>query len=150
AGALALLWSFAGVADLGLNEWWQVLGWTTLAVVAAGFPIHIPRSKHSIATGDVVIFLLLALHGAAAATVAAALEAFVASRSTSARVSSHWASTAAGATAMAMGGALFEFSQAWLAAHGVAHAAAHMAALGAAALVHFSVSTMALMQVICL
>jgi diguanylate cyclase (GGDEF)-like protein/PAS domain S-box-containing protein len=149
-GALALLWSFVGVANLGLNEWWQVLGWTTLAVVAAGFPIQIPRSKHSIATGDVVIFLLLALHGAAAATVAAALESFVASRRTSVRVSSHFASTAAGATAMALGGTLFEFSQTWLAAHGVPHAAAHMAALGAAALVHFSVSTMALMQVICL
>jgi diguanylate cyclase (GGDEF)-like protein/PAS domain S-box-containing protein len=149
-GALALAWSLAGLAGLGLNDGWQVLGWANLAILAAAFPIQIPRSKHSIATGDVVIFLLLALHGAAAATAAAALEAYVASRRTSARVSSHLASTAAGATAMALGGALFELSQAWLAAHGVPHAAAHMAALGAAALVHFSVSTMTLMQVICL
>ena len=148
AGVVALLWSFAGLARLPLDDWWQVLGWTTLAVLAAGFPIQIPRSKHSIATGDIVIFLLLALHGAAAATVAAALESFIASRRTTVRVSSHFASTAAGATAMALAGALFEFSQAWLTAHGLPHAAAHMAALGLAALVHFSVSTVALMQVI--
>jgi PAS domain-containing protein len=150
AGALALLWALAGLSGRGLNEWWQVLGWTTLAVLAAGFPIQIPRSKHTIATGDVVIFLLLALHGAAAATIAAAIEAFVASRRTSARVSSHLASAAANAAAMAAGGALFELSQGWLAALGVAHAAAHMAALGIAALLHFSISTMALMQVVCL
>ena len=148
AGVVALLWSFAGLARLPLDDWWQVLGWTTLAVLAAGFPIQIPRSKHSLATGDIVIFLLLALHGAAAATVAAALESFIASRRTTVRVSSHFASTAAGATAMALAGALFEFSQAWLAARGLPHAAAHMAALGLAALVHFSVSTVALMQVI--
>jgi len=149
-GVCALAWSLAGLATLGADDLWQAAGWTAIVLLAAAFPIQIPRSKHSIATGDIVVFLLLALHGAAAATVAAALEAFVASRRTSARLSSHLASTAAGATAMALGGALFELSQNWLAAHGLPPAAAHMAALGAAALVHFGLSTMALMQVVCL
>ena len=66
---------------------WQVLGWSAIAAIAAAFPIQIPRSKHSIATGDIVIFLLLALHGAAAAVLGScALEALIASSRTSLRV----------------------------------------------------------------
>src|ERR1700682_405814 len=92
--ALALIGAWAiGLAGLQLaqleaRELWQILGWTTIAATAAAFPIQIPRSKHSIATGDIVIFLLLALHGTSAAVLAAGLEALIASSRTSSRLSS--------------------------------------------------------------
>ena len=132
-----------------LDDWWQVLGWTTLAVLAAGFPIQIPRSKHSIATGDIVIFLLLALHGAAAATVAAALGVVhrvaphdaCASAATSPApppAPPRWRSPARCSSSRKPGSrrtACRTRQRTW-----------RRSAL--AALVHFSVSTMALMQVI--
>ena len=149
-GSALLLWAVAQLAQVEASELWQMLGWIAISAMAAAFPIHIPRSKHSVATGDIVIFLLLALHGAAAATVGAALEALIASSRTSTRLSSRLASLAGGAIAMTLSGALFEFAQAWLAAHGMPHAAAHLAALAAAALVHYAVSTVSLMQVVCL
>src|SRR6478735_1254565 len=62
-GALALVLSGVRLAQLEASELWQVLGWSSIVAIAAAFPIQIPRSKHSVATGDVVIFLLLALHG---------------------------------------------------------------------------------------
>jgi diguanylate cyclase (GGDEF)-like protein/PAS domain S-box-containing protein len=150
AGALTLAVAGVRLASLDAIDLWQILGWSTMALVAAAFPIQIPRSKHSIATGDVMIFLLLALHGAPAATVAAALEALIASRRTSVRLSSHVASLAAAAIAMTLAGSTFEIAQAWMQATGVPHAAAHLAALAVAALIHFGTSTTTLMQVICL
>ena len=147
-GALALMLCAARIAHMQVSELWQVFGWTAVAAIAAVFPIQIPRSKHSIATGDVVIFLLLALHGAPAAALAAALEGFLASARTSARVSSRVASLAAAAAAMTVGGALFSVLQPWWQAHGLPHAAAHLAALAVAALAYFVVSTVALTQVV--
>jgi len=149
-GVALLALALAQLTRVELSELWQMVGWITIAAMAAAFPIQIPRSKHSVATGDIVIFLLLALHGAPAATVGAALEAVIASSRTSGRLSSRVASLAAGAIAMALAGALFEAAQSWLAAHGMPHAAAHLAALAAAALVHYAVSTVSLMQVVCL
>src|SRR5438105_15262738 len=73
-GAMALAFAGTRIAQLPASEWWQILGWTGLVAIAAAFPIPIPRSKHSIVTGDVVIFLLLALHGAPAAALAAGPE----------------------------------------------------------------------------
>src|ERR1700712_4075634 len=99
-GVLALALALLRLSESSAGELWQVLGWIAIAAIAAAFPIQIPRSKHSIATGDIVIFLLLALHGAAAAVVAASLEALIASSRTSTRVSSRIASAAAGAGAM--------------------------------------------------
>ncbi|HXL19353.1 MAG TPA: hypothetical protein VN961_17695, partial [Streptosporangiaceae bacterium] len=62
-GAWALALAGVRLAQLEAGELWQILGWSAIAATAAAFPIQIPRSKHSIATGDIVIFLLLALHG---------------------------------------------------------------------------------------
>jgi len=149
-GASVLALALSRLAQVEASELWQMLGWITLAAMAAAFPIHIPRSKHSVATGDVVIFLLLALHGAPAAVVGATLEAVIASSRTSSRLSSRLASLAAGAIAMTLAGTSFEFGQAWLVAHGMPNAAAHLAALAAAALVHYAFSTVSLMQVVCL
>ena len=147
-GALALVVSGVRLAQIEASELWQVLGWSAIAAMAAAFPIQIPRSKHSIATGDIVIFLLLALHGTAAAVLAAGLEGLIASSRTSARLSSRVASLCAAATGMAIGGSLLEMAQPWLQDHGLPHAAAHLAALAVAVLVYFMVSTMSLMQIV--
>ena len=92
--ALALEFAaFAGVqASKFLDD--AVTG-AAIAATAAIFPIQIPRSKHSIATGDVVVFLLLALHGTSAAVIAAALEALIAASRSSSRLSSRVASLCA-------------------------------------------------------
>ncbi|HEY2929375.1 putative bifunctional diguanylate cyclase/phosphodiesterase, partial [Piscinibacter sp.] len=149
-GALALALAGTRIAQLPASEWWQILGWTGLVAIAAAFPIPIPRTKHSIATGDVVIFLLLALHGAPAAALAAGLEGLIAALRSSARVSSRIATLSAATAGMTLGGALFELSQPWLQQQGLPHAAAHLAALALAAMVYYMASTMVLMQVICL
>jgi diguanylate cyclase (GGDEF)-like protein/PAS domain S-box-containing protein len=150
AGALALmavLWALSGHPA---RELWQIAGWTLLALLAAAFPLQIPRSKHSIAAGDTVIFLLLALHGAPAAALAAALECLLASTRNSARLSSRIASPAAAAAGMFVAGGVFAVTQAALEALAMPHAAAHLAALAAAALLYYTFTTMALNQVVLL
>ncbi|HSI57701.1 MAG TPA: EAL domain-containing protein [Ideonella sp.] len=128
----------------------QVLAWTLIVALAAAFPVELPRSKHSIAVGDVFVFLLLALHGAAPAALAAAIEGGIACSRSSARLSSRIATTATGAAAMYASGVLFELAVPALRGAGVPHATAQLAGLAAAALFYFPASTMPLMQVICL
>src|ERR1700730_523222 len=149
-GAWAMGLAGLRLAQLEARELWQILGWTTIRATAAAVSIQIPRSKHSIATGDIVIFLLLALHGTSAAVLAAGLEALIASSRTSSRLSSPVASLCAAAIAMTIGGSLLDISQPWLQDHGLPHAAAHLAALAFAVFAYFVVSTMALMQIVCL
>ncbi len=148
AGLLALGFALSGLATLGAEELWQLVGWLGIVAIAAAFPIQIPRSTHAIATGDIVIYLLLALYGAPAAVVGAALEGLIGSVRTSARLTSRVATCTAAAAAMAAAGLLFHAAQAGLRVGGLAPAAAHLAALAAAALLHCLLSTAALMQVI--
>jgi diguanylate cyclase (GGDEF)-like protein/PAS domain S-box-containing protein len=148
AGGLSLGLSAVGLAQTAAGELWQILGWLLIVAVAAAFPIQIPRSKLSIATGDVVIYLLLPLYGMAAAVLAAALEGLVAASRSSARLTSRVGTPAAHAAGMCVGGAAFQIVQAQLAAADLPPPAAHLAALAAAALLHFVVSTAALTQVI--
>ena len=54
-----------------------------IAMLAGVFPVRIPRSKNSFAAGEIFIFLLLLVHGAGAAALAAAGEAGVGSYRTS-------------------------------------------------------------------
>jgi len=147
-GALALTGAALLLAAREAAELWQIAGWTALVVVAAAFPIPIPRSKHSIATGDCVIFLLLALHGMPAAVIAAGLEGLIGALRSSTRLTSRVGSMVAAAGGMALSGALFELAQPWLQAHGLPFAAAHLAALALAATTHYVLSTVGLMQVV--
>jgi diguanylate cyclase (GGDEF)-like protein/PAS domain S-box-containing protein len=147
-GALALIVSGVLVARGEASETWQVLGWIAIVAAGAAFPIPIPRSKHSIAAADSVIFLLLALHGAPAAALAAGVEGLVAASRTSKRLSSRIATLAANAAGMTLAGVLFAAAQSWLQEHGLPHAAAHLAALALAALIYLAASTVALMQVV--
>jgi diguanylate cyclase (GGDEF)-like protein len=68
--------------------------------------VRIARSKNSFAVGEVFIFLLLLLHGPAAATVAAAGEGLIGSWRTSKRWTSRLASPAIGGSAMFCAGSL--------------------------------------------
>src|SRR5262245_57428875 len=56
-GFCALGISIAKLAQLPANDLLQILGWIAITAVAAAFPLQIPRTKYSIATCDVVIFL---------------------------------------------------------------------------------------------
>jgi len=148
AGFLALGVAAVKLAQFPASELAQVIGWIAITAVAAAFPIQIPRTKYSIATCDTIIFLLLALHGTAAAAFAASVECLIGAVRTSPRLSSRIASLASAPAAMAIGGSLFEVAAPWLQQHGVPAPAAHMAGLAVAALVYLAISTMALMQIV--
>jgi diguanylate cyclase (GGDEF)-like protein/PAS domain S-box-containing protein len=147
-GALAVAVSGARLVHRDADELWQIVGWTGIVAIAAAFPIQIPRSKYSIATGDIVVFLLLALYGVPAAVLAASLEGLIGAVRSSARLSSRIASLAAAAAGMTLGGALFDAAQPTLQDFGLPHPAAHLAALAVAAMTYYIVSTTTLMQIV--
>jgi len=75
-----------------------------VAMLAGLYPVRIPGSKNSFAAGEIFIFLLLLMHGPAAAVLAAAGEAFVGSMRSSKRWTSRLVSPAVAALAMAAAG----------------------------------------------
>ncbi len=109
-GAAVIGYSAVKVAALPQAELIQVLVAAVIAAVVGLFPVRVPGSKHSIAAGDIFIFLLLLLHGPAAAVVGAAAEAAVGSWRTSKRWSSRIASPASAAVAMFSCGLLFDLT----------------------------------------
>jgi diguanylate cyclase (GGDEF)-like protein/PAS domain S-box-containing protein len=147
-GALTIAVCGASLAHRDAEELWQIMGWTGIVAIAAAFPIQIPRTKYSIASGDILVFLLLALYGAPAAVLAAALEGLIGAARSTARVSSRIASFAAAAAAMMLSGVLFDAAQPLLHDFGLPRAAAHLAALAVAAMTYYVVSTTALMQIV--
>jgi diguanylate cyclase (GGDEF)-like protein len=84
----------------------EVAAGVAIAMLAGLFPVRIPRSKNSFAAGEIFIFLLLLLHGPAAATLAAAGEGLIGSWRTTKRWTSRLASPAMGAIAMFGAGSL--------------------------------------------
>jgi diguanylate cyclase (GGDEF)-like protein/PAS domain S-box-containing protein len=107
-GLTATGFSLHRVASLPLLEIWQVLAIGLVAAVVGMFPLHPPKTKISIAAGDIFIFVLLLLHGTPAALVGAVMESAVCVLRTSRRWSSRIASPAATAVAMLMCGSAFE------------------------------------------
>ena len=103
-GAAALAASGLGVARLPTDVLLQVLIGCLVAMLAGLYPVRIPGSKNSFAAGEIFIFLLLLMHGPAAATLAAAGEAFVGSARSSKRWTSRLASPAMAAIAMSIVG----------------------------------------------
>ncbi|MFY9513630.1 MAG: EAL domain-containing protein, partial [Rubrivivax sp.] len=138
------------LAQLPAASLWQIAGWTLIVGIAAAMPIPVPRSKNSIATGDLVIFLLLALHGPAAAVLAAGVEGGVAARCSSKRRSSHIFTATVASFAMALAGSVFTLAQPWLEAGGLPVAAAHLAALALGAATYFFANAWPLIQVVAL
>jgi diguanylate cyclase (GGDEF)-like protein/PAS domain S-box-containing protein len=129
AGAAALGYAAVELTLLSASQLWQVMAITVVAAIVGMFPLRIPKSKNSIAAGDIFIFLLLLLHGPAAAAIAAAAEAAVCVWRTSTRWSSRIASPAAAAVAMFVCGSGFELGTAALASAGISGDGAMFGAL---------------------
>ena len=120
-GGLVLGVSAAQVVQLHWEVALQVAVGAGIAMLAGMFPIRIPQSKNSFAAGEVFIFLLLLLHGPAAATLAAGGEAGVGSWRTSKRWTSRLVSPALAALSMWVAGSALEWSRAHLAQGGLAN-----------------------------
>ena len=83
---------------------------TLIAMLAGFFPVRIPRSKNSFAAGEIFMFLLLLLHGPAAAALAAAGEGLIGACRTSKRWTSRIVSPATACLAMFVTGSLLTAS----------------------------------------
>ena len=101
AGAGVLGHALLSLATEPPEVWLQVLVGAGIAMLAGVFPVRIPGVKTSFAAGELFIFLMLLLHGPAAAVLAAAGEGFVGSMRTSRRWTSRLATPAMAALAMA-------------------------------------------------
>ena len=107
-GSAILVHALLGVTAMPLASQLQIAVGAAIAMLAGLVPIRIPRSKSSLAAGDIFIFLLLLLHGPAAATLAAAAEGLVGSWRTSRRWTSRIASPAMASIAMFALGSLLQ------------------------------------------
>jgi diguanylate cyclase (GGDEF)-like protein/PAS domain S-box-containing protein len=118
-GAVVLAIAVHSVARLPFGALVQVVLGVAITMLAGMFPVRIPRSKNSFAAGEIFIFLLLLIHGPAAATLASACEAGVGSWRSSTRWTSRIASPAMAAVAMYATGSLMEMAIAVLRAYGL-------------------------------
>jgi len=114
--AAAYWWSMIalGLCSLGLalhqvtmmtpQDQLRVVIGCAVAMLAGLYPVRIPGSKNSFAAGEIFIFLLLLMHGPAAAVLAAAGEALVGSVRSSKRWTSRLVSPAVAAISMGAAG----------------------------------------------
>jgi diguanylate cyclase (GGDEF)-like protein len=122
-GMLALGLLAAGVAagqiaQQPLDIQIQVALGCVVAAMAGFYPVRVPGSKNSFAAGEVFIFLLLLMHGPAAAVLAAAGEAFVGSVRSSKRWTSRLVSPALAAIAVTVTGTALHLALELLQARG--------------------------------
>jgi diguanylate cyclase (GGDEF)-like protein/PAS domain S-box-containing protein len=146
-GGLALAWAAGELASLRRADGAQVALGLALVAAAACFPVQVPRTRHFIGVADVFIFALLALFGAPAAALAAAVEGVVASRRSSKRLSSNIATPAVAGASMAASGLLFQALDGALTQAGWSPHAAGLAALCAVGLPYFAGTTAPLLAV---
>ena len=118
-GVAALVHAFLSVAALPGAAQVQVAFGVAIAMLAGVFPVRIPRSKSSFAAGEIFIFLLLLLHGPAAATLAACAETLVGALRTSKRWTSRIASPTISAVAMFVAGSSLQALRDALQRHGL-------------------------------
>jgi diguanylate cyclase (GGDEF)-like protein/PAS domain S-box-containing protein len=139
-GAIAIAWALvemiqrpdlipAGVAAM------------CFAALAAHFPIRLPRATISVSLADLAVIGALAIFGLPAACLAAMADAIVASWKTSSRISSRLISPAIAASSMLVAGLFYRLLVELASSAGIRHEATLMAALPAAALVNYLVST---------
>src|SRR5882762_7548498 len=116
-GAASVGLSLIRVAALPAGATLQLAVGIAVAMIAGAFPVRIPRSKSSFAAGEIFIFLLLLMHGPAAAALASAGEAGVGAMRTSTRWTSRIASPAMAAVAMFLTGSLLDVLAATMKSH---------------------------------
>jgi len=119
----------------------QVLAGAAIAMLAGFFPVRVPRSTNSFAAGEIFIFLLLMLHGPAAATLAAAGEGLIGSWRTSKRWTSRIVSPAMASIAMFGAGSLLHAAVAATRAWGLYSAALLLVASMVCAVIYFMFNT---------
>src|SRR5438270_3591634 len=109
-GAAALVLALLDLAHLDHSALLEVACGAAIAALSGLFPVRIPGTKTSLAGAELFIFLLLLVHGPAAATIAAATEAAVGSFRTSKRWTSRIGSPTMAAMAMYGCGAAFSLA----------------------------------------
>ena len=141
-GATILAYTLRTLLALPAADWAQVGAGVVIAMLAGLFPVRVPRSKNSFAAGEIFIFLLLLLHGPAAATVAAAGEGLIGSWRTSKRWTSRIATPAIACVAMFSTGSLLQAVIAGARALGLYSAGLLLVATMLCAVLYFVVSTL--------
>jgi len=140
-GGAVLVRALGILSTLPLLTLAQVGAGAVIAMLAGFFPFRVPRSKNSFTAGELVIFVLLLLHGPAAATLAAASEALVGAWRTSKRWTSRIISPATASIAMLAAGSSLDAAMIFLRSLGMASAAGLLAATTCSALLYFLVNT---------
>jgi len=125
------------LSESELLAWVQIAAGALMAMLAGFFPFRVPRSKTSFTAGEIFIFLLLLVHGPAAATLAAAGEALVGSWRTSKRWTSRIVSPATASIAMFWAGSLLHVVVDFLQSFALASAAVLLVATTCCALLYF-------------
>lgn len=146
-GLVSAAWALWQLAALPAASLLQVAIGVGFVVLAALFPVHIPRSKYSIGVADIFVFGLLALHGAPAAALAAGAEGLVGGLRTTKRLTSRVSSPATATLAMTLCGLGAEAAQRALSALGWQPGIATFAVLCAVALPYFACTTLPLLAV---
>ena len=141
-GAAALFGALMSLAALPGGTQIQVLVGCVVAMLAGLYPVRVPGSKNSFAAGEIFIFLLLLMHGPAAAALAAAGEAFVGSARSSKRWTSRLASPAMAAIAMSVVGWSFQTALQGLRSMGAFNDAALVVAAMGFAIAYFLLNTL--------
>ncbi|MFM7532405.1 MAG: diguanylate cyclase domain-containing protein, partial [Rubrivivax sp.] len=140
-GAAVIGWALWTLVHQTSDHIGQVVTGILLAVMAAFFPIKVPRTTSAFAAGEVFIFMLLLLHGPHAAVLAAAAEAAVASARVSKRWSSRIASPAMCALSIAAAGGLLHAVLAHLESLGMRSSGAVVIATLWAAIIQFLINS---------
>ncbi|EHR70888.1 PAS domain S-box/diguanylate cyclase (GGDEF) domain-containing protein [Burkholderiales bacterium JOSHI_001] len=107
-GLLALVWAAWQLIGLPRDALLQVAAGTALAMLAGFFPVRVPQTKNSFVAGEIFIYLVLLLHGPAAAVMASTGEAIVGTWRTSRRWTSRIISPAMAAVSMLASGTLLQ------------------------------------------
>jgi diguanylate cyclase (GGDEF)-like protein/PAS domain S-box-containing protein len=147
-GLATLLHSAASLGSMSRAALLQTLAGAVVATLAGFFPVRVPRSKNSFAAGEIFIFLVLLLHGPAAAALAAAGEALVGSWRTSKRWTSRIASPAMAAVAMFGTGTLLHWATGALEARGLLGDGVMLVAAMAFSIAYFVANTVLVTLVI--
>src|SRR5438132_475233 len=126
----------------------QVACGAAIAALTGLFPVRIPGTKTSLAGAELFIFLLLLLHGPAAATIAAAAEAAVGSFRTSKRWTSRVGSPAMAALSMYGCGAAFTLATTAARGNGELTNTLLFAGLFTLAIAYFACSTLLMASLI--
>jgi hypothetical protein len=149
-GAAALGLALLDFVQLDPGVVLQILGGAVIAALIGLFPVRIPGTKTSLAGAELIIFLLLLVHGPAAATVAAAAEAAIGSLRTSKRWTSRIGSPTMAALAMYGCGTAFTLATTLARNDGVLSNAWLFASLLIFALAYFVCSTLLMVSLLAL